>query len=88
MPYDFEQLLKRLKENPQEGNLIGKNVRKVRMAIKSKGKGKSGGARVITLIVVLDESNSELRLLTIYDKSDRESISDKEILELLNIGNN
>lgn len=50
------------------------------MAIKSKGKGKSGGARVITFVTVLDRS---VYLLAIYDKSDKANISDKELEELL-----
>jgi hypothetical protein len=50
------------------------------MAIASKGKGKSGGARVITHFYVTDET---VFLLSIYDKSDKDNISDKELLELL-----
>jgi len=52
------------------------------MAITSKGKGKSGGSRVITCIKVV---NQAAYLLTIYDKSDKESISDKELNELLRL---
>jgi hypothetical protein len=51
------------------------------MAISSKGKGKSGGARVITYVLVQD---STLLLLSMYDKSDKESISDNEIIALIN----
>ena len=52
------------------------------MAITSKGKGKSGGSRVITCVKVVDQ---DVYLLTIYDKSDKENISDKELDELLKI---
>ena len=50
------------------------------MAIASKGKGKSGGARVITYIQVTIHS---VYLLTIYDKSNKDTVSDSEIKELL-----
>ncbi|MCC5939162.1 MAG: type II toxin-antitoxin system RelE/ParE family toxin [Lunatimonas sp.] len=73
-------LVQVLKENPDEGTAIGKSCYKIRLAIKSKGKGKSGGARVITNFVV---ANDAVYLLSIYDKSDQENISDKELDELL-----
>ncbi|MCL4165465.1 UNVERIFIED_CONTAM: hypothetical protein GTU68_000936 [Idotea baltica] len=50
------------------------------MAIQSKGKGKSGGARVITYILVSEET---VYLLSIYDKSELDNISDKELKDLL-----
>lgn len=52
---DFANLIESLKENPMQGADMGKGVHKVRMAISSKGKGKSGAARVITLILALSE---------------------------------
>ena len=84
IPNDLVDLRNRLVENPLEGVDLGLGVRKVRMSIKSKGKGKSGGARVITYNVTVTEDTINLTLLTIYDKSDRSTISDKEIKELLN----
>jgi hypothetical protein len=53
---------------------------KIRLAIKSKGKGKSGGARVISHVYVVDNN---VFLLAIYDKSEQENITDKEINDLL-----
>lgn len=53
------------------------------MAISSKGKGESGGARVITLIMALSVEDTEIGLHYIYDKSERVSISDKELLDIL-----
>ena len=50
------------------------------MSIASKGKGKSGGARVITCFKI---ANKTVYLLTIFDKSEKENLSDKEIKELL-----
>ena len=74
------QLIQELKENPEQGIGIGKNCYKIRVSIASKGKGKSGGARVITHIAIFKET---VYLLSIYDKSDQESISQKELDELL-----
>lgn len=53
------------------------------MAITDKGKGKSGGARVITYTVEVDEDTGRVTLLTIYDKNERDSISQNEIDELM-----
>ena len=76
---------KSLSENPDQGTSLGKGVRKVRMAIASKGKGKSHGARVITYTEAIFCADKErtVVLLTIYDKADRDSISAAEIDELL-----
>lgn len=80
---DFQGLLKDLNENPYLGVDLGRNLRKVRLAISSKGKGKSGGARVITLVVEVSEDMTEIGLQYIYDKSERESVTDKELTEIL-----
>lgn len=40
------------------------------MAITSKGRGKSGGARVITYTVVTMETEGRVYLMNVYDKSD------------------
>jgi hypothetical protein len=85
---DLSELQASLLENPQLGTHIGNDAYKIRLAIKSKGKGKSGGARVITYLVTKAiAANGEERffvfLLSIYDKSDTENISDKEISALI-----
>ena len=74
------ELVEGLKENPVQGTAIRKNCYKVRISIKSKGNGKSGGARIITNFVIADNT---VYLLTIYDKSEKDSINDKELDELL-----
>ena len=79
---DLETLQNELKINPHSGVDLGNGLRKVRMAIKSKGRGKSHGARVITYILLISENESEINLLTIYDKAERENISKKEIEEI------
>lgn len=74
-------LINELKQDPEKGISLGKNCFKIRLAIASKGKGKSGGARVITHVIVQQET---VYLLSIYDKSEEDSISNKEIEELIN----
>ena len=80
---DYANLLEELYANPQLGTDLGGGLRKIRMAITSKGRGKSGGARVITFTVVVAVEETEINLLYIYDKAERASISRKEIEELL-----
>ena len=77
---DLLELVQELKENPEHGTPIGKNCLKIRIAIASKGKGKSGGARVITYFVVTETT---VFLISIYDKSEKENITNKELDELL-----
>lgn len=75
---DYLTLSKELKKNPLQGIDLGGGVRKIRMAIASKGKGKSGGARVLTLTVLVSE-NADVTLLTIYDKNEIDNVSDEYI---------
>jgi mRNA-degrading endonuclease RelE of RelBE toxin-antitoxin system len=74
------QLVQSLKQNPEQGTSIGKSCFKIRIAIASKGKGKRGGSRVITNFVITDDT---VYLLSIYDKSEKDNLSDKELEELL-----
>jgi len=77
---ELTELINQLKEKPHIGTAIGRDCYKIRVAIASKGKGKAGGARVITCVVVKD---AEVYLLYMYDKSEQSNISDKELLQLL-----
>ncbi len=79
---DLNKLIDSLEENPTQGEALGKDCYKIRMAITSKSKGKSGGSRVITCVKII---NQTAYLLTIFDKSDKENISDKELDELLRL---
>lgn len=74
------ELIQGLKENPEQGTAIGKSCYKIRISIASKGKGKSGGARIITNFVV---TNHTVYMLSIYDKADKENITNKELEDLL-----
>jgi mRNA-degrading endonuclease RelE of RelBE toxin-antitoxin system len=77
---DFQILLEQLNTNPQSGTPIGNNCYKIRLSIASKGKGKSGGARVITHVAIIQQS---VILISIYDKSEHATITDSEIKERL-----
>lgn len=70
-------------EDPTQGVSLGHNLHKVCLAITSKGKGKSGGARVITQVIINLSSTGLVRFVTIYDKSERSTITDKELVALL-----
>ena len=80
---DIKDLKDSLVINPFQGTSLGKGVRKVRMAIASKGKGKSGGARVITYNLYQEGDTIIIDLLTIYDKGEISNISDEFISFLL-----
>lgn len=80
---DYSEFLKSLKKNPLQGSSLGKGLRTIRMKISDKGKGKSGGARVITFTAVVSEEEGFIELLAIYNKSEMETISDKELKNLL-----
>lgn len=75
-------IIQELAENPKLGTPLGKNCYKIRCAISSKGKGKSGGARLITYVRILNET---VFLLDMYDKSTQETISDKELKLLIEL---
>lgn len=77
---DLQKLVKILKEDPASGVHLGHNIYKMRMTITSKGKGKSGGARVVTYLVNEDR---EVYLVFIYDKSQLENIAKEQVFELL-----
>ena len=73
---DLSILIASLQEQPQQGEPLGKDCFKIRLAISAKKKGKSGGARVITCVKIVKET---IVLLSVYDKSEVGSISDDEI---------
>ena len=78
LPTDYFTLSEELKQNPFLGISLGGGVRKVRMAIGSKGKGRSGSARVLTLNVLVS-GDADVTLLTIYDKEEISNVSNKYI---------
>lgn len=71
---DILRFTESLQKNPFQGDELCPGIRKIRMAISSKGRGKSGGARVITYTVIATESDGCVYLIDIYDKSDHSTI--------------
>jgi mRNA-degrading endonuclease RelE of RelBE toxin-antitoxin system len=79
---ELADLAESLSINPTQGTALGNDAYKIRVSIKSKGKGKSGGARVITYVIT---SQKEVYLLTIYDKAEFDSIDDKTLRRIIDI---
>lgn len=77
---ELQELFIQLENNPKIGTPLGNDVYKIRLAIASKNKGKSGGARIISYVQI---SESQVLLLSIYNKGEKDSISDQEIQEIL-----
>jgi len=77
---ELSELFDSLEIDPTQGTVLGNNCYKIRVVIKSKGKGKSGGARAVTHVIAVKE---HVYLLTVFDKSEKDNISDKELQKLL-----
>ncbi len=77
---EYAQLITEITEDPERGTFIGNNCYKIRLAIASKGKGKSGGARVITYLYEVTET---VYLLTIYDKGEKANLKTNELKEII-----
>jgi hypothetical protein len=80
LKYELEILYSQIEVNPEMGKAIGRSCYKIRLPIASKGGGKSDGARVITLVVHVQE---KVVLLSIYDKKEQDTISDNELRKLI-----
>lgn len=78
---DLENLEQTLSENPALGTALGNNLFKIRLAISSSGKGKSGGARIITYVKVVENT---IYMAAIYLKSEISSVDEQVILKQLN----
>lgn len=79
---DLSELLEILANNPEYGTALGNNFYKIRLTITSKGKGKSGGARVITYIKIYQQT---VYLTSIFDKSEQSNITDKELQQIFKL---
>ena len=79
---DLALVIAELSEKPTLGTPIGKDCYKLRIAINSKGKGKSNGARMITFVRIVKKT---VFLMDIYDKSEQANISDRELILLIDI---
>ena len=83
LPDDLDGLQQELKENPNIGISLGRGLRKIRLGAQSKGGGKRGGLRVITLNVIIETTDTCVNLLTIYDKKELENVSDNYIDQII-----
>jgi hypothetical protein len=79
---DLIELIEILSENPELGTSLGNKFYKIRLSISSKGKGKSGGARLITYVKVTETT---IYLTSIFDKSEKENITDNELKAILKL---
>ena len=79
---DLAKLLDRLSETPDHGKALGSGFFKIRISISSKGKGKSSGARIITYLKV---TSTTVYLVSIYDKSEQSTITDKELEQIFKL---
>lgn len=71
---DLQDFQEELLKNPYQGTELSPGIRKIRLSIDSKGRGKSGGARVVTFTYLVDEKDGVVILLLLYDKADASSI--------------
>ena len=79
---EYAELIGSLEQHPDQGTPIGNHCYKLRLAMASKGKGKSGGARVITYLQIVHHT---VYLLAIYDKSEQADIEDSDLKNLLKL---
>jgi mRNA-degrading endonuclease RelE of RelBE toxin-antitoxin system len=77
---ELATLFTQLQTNPTMGTPLGNDIYKIRLAIASKNKGKSGGARVLSFVKV---TATTVLLFSIYNKGDVDSLTDKEIQNLI-----
>ena len=80
---DLEDFQHELMNNPEAGVSLGRGLRKIRLGVKSKGTGKRGGLRVITLNIVINVIDTRINLLTIYDKKEIPNVSEKYIEQII-----
>ena len=80
---NLQEFQKNLLDNPYQGTELSPGIRKIRLTIDSKGRGKSGGARVITFTYLVDEQNGVVILLLLYDKADASSIKMNVVRQII-----
>ena len=71
---DLKIFIDALSENPMQGIELSPGIRKIRLVVTSKGRGKSGGARVITYTICTSESSGRVYLVDVYDKADYSTV--------------
>jgi len=83
LPDDIDILQHELQANPNIGVSLGGGKRKIRLGVQSKGGGKRGGLRVITLNFVIETTDTCVNLLTIYDKKEIQNVSEEYIDQII-----
>ena len=77
---DCEEFVQSIQTTENLGINLGNGVFKVRIANSDKKSGKSSGYRLISYLKLID---NKLYLMYIYDKSDFETVSEKQIDDLI-----
>jgi len=77
---ELAKLFAELEEDPTTGTPLGNDIYKIRLAIASKNKGKSGGARVLSFVKVIQTT---VLLFSIYSKGEIDNLTNKQIQELI-----
>lgn len=77
---EISTLIESLEETPEQGTHLGNDIYKIRLGIKSKGKGKRGGARIMTKVKIIDQ---KVYMFSIYNKGEKDDISDSEMQDLM-----
>jgi hypothetical protein len=72
-----------IEENPDIGVDLGNGFKKIRMSITSKGKGKSGGARVVTQNIIINKEEHKIIMVILWDKSEVENVDIKILKDLI-----
>ena len=80
---DLMLLRQSLEKDLEQGVDLGGGLRKIRMNIKSKGRGKAGGARVITCNIIISKSDMVIALVYIYDKADASSVKNEAMRKIV-----
>lgn len=83
LPADLLRLRDELIENQERGISLGGGIRKIRLSVKSKGRGKSGGVRIISLHLLTNATNKQIIFSMIYDKAEYQSVTDEQIKDSL-----
>ena len=73
---DLSNLIDKLAQEPTQGKALGNGFYKIRLPIASKGRGKSGGARIITYVKI---TRNTVYLASIFDKSEKSTLTDNEL---------
>lgn len=81
---EVDGLIANLTETPMLGESLGAGLYKIRLAVKSKGRGKSGGFRIVSYLIAETEVSTDIFLLTIYDKSEDSSVDKATLLNMIN----